>query len=350
MGFSPADLIKWPYWTLALATGAKSFQRNKIIGSQRLNRRGLHTARVRLAHGLAASRRKRLADGVSAAERAAFDRDGFVERRDVLPAQDFAEMKAAILALRAPAREMVQGDTITRRIAIDPAVLAQAPHLRRLLASPSWRGLMHYTGSFASEPLYYIQTIIPRFRDAPPDPQTDLHADTFHPTMKAWYFLHDVDASEGPFTYVPGSHRLTQERLAWEYEMSLAASDSTNRYSARGSLRIPQEQLASLGLPSARAFAVPGNTLVVGDTFGFHARGLSVRPVMRLEIFAYSRRNPFLPWAGFDPLSLPGIAERRIPALWRQLDRLEGIGLRGNSWRPAGIIRPMDPSPLAGAG
>ena len=45
--------------------------------------------------------------------------------------------------------------------------------------------------------------------DGPPDPQTALHADTFHPTVKAWLFLTDVAADAGPFTYVPGSHRLT---------------------------------------------------------------------------------------------------------------------------------------------
>ncbi len=349
MVFAPSDLIRLPLWTLALATGAKNFQRNKIIGSHRLNRRGLHVSRVRMAHALAGLRRARLAAAIASQEREAFDRDGFVERREVLPPDHFAELRAAILDLKAPAREMVQGDTITRRIAIDMHVLAKVPHLRDLLASPAWRGLMHYAGSFASEPLYYIQTIIPRFRDAPPDPQTDLHADTFHPTMKAWYFLNDVPIEEGPFTYVPGSHRLTPERLEWEYAMSLQASDAANRYSARGSLRIAAAELAGLDLPPARAFAVPANTLVAGDTFGFHARGLAARPAARLEIFAYSRRNPFLPWAGLDPLSLPGIAERRIPALWRALDRLERAGLRGNSWRPAGVIRPLDPSPLVAA-
>ena len=37
-----------------------------------------------------------------------------------------------------------------------------------------------------------------------PDPQTDLHTDTFHPTVKAWLFLTDVAADAMPFVYVPG--------------------------------------------------------------------------------------------------------------------------------------------------
>src|ERR1700694_3362140 len=56
----------------------------------------------------------------------------------------------------------------------------------------------------------------------PPDPQTALHADTFHPTVKAWLFLTDVAADAGPFTYVPGSHRLTPERLPLEMRSSPA--------------------------------------------------------------------------------------------------------------------------------
>ncbi len=35
-----ADILKYPFWTLALATGAKSFRDNKVIGSAALNRAG----------------------------------------------------------------------------------------------------------------------------------------------------------------------------------------------------------------------------------------------------------------------------------------------------------------------
>ena len=72
-----------------------------------------------------------------------------------------------------------------------------------------------------------------------------------------------------------------------------------------------------------RVFAVPANTLVVADTVGFHARGLSARPSVRVEIWTYGRRNPFLPWTGLDPGSIPGIAERRIPFLWKVRDFLD---------------------------
>lgn len=44
-----AKLILLPWWTMQLATGAKSFIDNPLIGSSRLNALGLHVGRVRLA-------------------------------------------------------------------------------------------------------------------------------------------------------------------------------------------------------------------------------------------------------------------------------------------------------------
>lgn len=325
--------LLWPWWAFQLATGAKSFVDNPILGSRRLNEAGLHVARLRLAHGMAWRRRRRLAKLVDPADRAAFDRDGFVIKEDFLPPDMFARLRDGVAAWRGPAREMVQGDAITRRIALDPPLLDAIPELRALLAEPRWRGLLRYVATYDSEPLTYVQSILSHQGTAGPDPQLQLHADAFQPSMKAWLFLTDVAEDEGPFTYVPGSHRLTPERIAWERMMSLSARGA-ERLTARGSFRIARETLPELGLPEPRAFAVRANTLVVADTFGFHARGASARPGCRVEIWAYARRNPFLPWTGLDPLSLPGIAERRIPAFWRLRDRY--ARWIGQPWRNVG--------------
>src|SRR3546814_7089204 len=63
-------------------------------------------------------------------------------------------------------------------------------------------------------------------------------------------------------------------------------------------MRIEPRELAELSLPPPQRFAVPANTLVVADTCGFHGRCPSSKSARRVEIWAYSRRNPFLPWTG----------------------------------------------------
>lgn len=326
-----------PWWAFELATGAKAFCDNPILGSRRLNARGLHAARVRIADRMAAARRRRLAHLVSPEDAAAYARDGFVLKHDFLPPDQFAALRDQLLSRAAPAREMVQGDTITQRIALDPSLLKAAPAARALLKNPVWRGLLRYVGSFDSEPLIYIQAILANRHDAAPDPQTALHADTFHATMKAWLFLTDVAEEDGPFVYVPGSHRNDDRRLTWERERSLRATE-LDRLSSRGSLRIEADELADLGLPPPKSFAVPANTLVVADTHGFHARGPSTGASTRIEIWAYQRRNPFLPFAGFDLFGIPGLAERRLPFYWRLTDWLEPIF--GRMWKPVGLKRP----------
>jgi hypothetical protein len=329
-------------WLLALATGAKSFADNPLLGSRRLNRRGLHAGRVKLAHAVAASRRRRLARDVPSSWREQFDRDGFVEIRDFLPPERFSSLRDALLGGPLDSYEQQQGDTITRRVPIGPKLLRSIPELRALVSDKRWRSLLSYVGSTKSEPLYYVQTILSGHAEGAADPQLELHADTFHPSLKAWLFLTDVTDDQGPLTYVPGSHRPTRERLAWEQARSVTIRER-DRLSQRGSLRIGVDELTALGLPQPHRFAVPGNTLVVIDTFGFHARGAAARPSIRAEIWAYSRRTPFVPWAGFDLLSFPPIAIRRASWLPPINDSLERLRIKKNHWRRAGPKRPIEP-------
>ncbi|WP_336972618.1 phytanoyl-CoA dioxygenase family protein [Sphingobium aromaticiconvertens] len=329
-----------PWWLIQLLTGAKSFVDNPLIGSRRLNALGLHTTRVALAQRMTERRRARLAATVPPADRMAFDRDGVVVIRDFLSPEQFAALRDQVVVFEGEARETVQGDTITRRIAVDPVAISAIPAIRAFRANARWRSLARYIASFNVEPLLYIQAILTQRRDATPDPQINLHADTFYPAMKAWLFLEDVSEATGPFNYVLGSHRLTPERLAWERQRSLTVRDGDCRLSARGSFRVDAGELATLGLPQPTSFAVPANTLVVADTYGFHARGLSAGRSTRLELWAYGRRNPFRPLVGFDLWSLPGIAERRITLRWRVRDMIASVV--GQPWVRAGRKRPGD--------
>jgi Phytanoyl-CoA dioxygenase (PhyH) len=321
-----------PLWIAQLPTATKSFERNPIIGSRHLNKWGLHGARVALAHRLAAIRRRKLAGLISAEDRRAFDRDGFVVRRNFLRPDQFTALVAELKAYRGPLREIVEGDTVMRKIAVDGPAVAVLPGLGAVLRSAEWRGLIRYAGSRDAEPVMWVQAILRHAHAGPVDPQTQLHADTFHPTVKAWLFLTDVAEEGGPFTYVPGSHRLTEARLRWERCMSLNARRSPVAEDREGSFRIDRGELATLGLPQPIALAVPANTLVVADTFGFHARGPSAGRSLRVEIWAYGRRSPFPSWAALVPWTTTALG-RRSRLAWRLGDALEASGINKNRWR-----------------
>jgi hypothetical protein len=332
-----------PLWAGQLLTAAKSFEKNPLIGSRGLNRHGLHTARVLAAHRLAAVRRRRLAGLVSPADRQDFARDGFVIRRDFLPAVEFAALLEEVGRYRGGLREVAEGDTLLRKIALAPCTLAALPALGRLLRSPEWRGLIRYVGSRDAEPVVWIQSILRHACSGPPDPQTALHADTFHPTVKAWLFLTDVAADGGPFLYVAGSHRLTAQRLEWERRSSVVAAESADAETRQGSFRIARDELQALGLPEPRVFAVPANTLIVADTFGFHARGPSSGQTLRAEIWAYGRRSPFVPWTGLDLWTGAGLARRSLIS-WRLGDFLARAGIKPQRWRARAGVSALDPA------
>ncbi|CAN0508348.1 unnamed protein product, partial [Discosporangium mesarthrocarpum] len=164
--------------------------------------------------------------------------------------------------------------------------------------------------------------------------QKALHADTFHPTMKSWFFLDDVAPDGGPFTYVPGSNRLTKKRLAWEYRRSLQAKSDPDGYSERGSLRVDPDDLRAMDLPDPVALPVRKNTLVVANTCGFHCRGHARAGATRLEVWSFSRTNPFNPFPGIGSKLASKLEHRAAKALWNWQDRKAAARGVLSSWHP----------------
>ncbi len=333
-------LARLPGQALALAGSARAFCDNPLLGSDRLNRLGLHARRVALAQGAAAARRRWLAGGVSAADRATFDRDGIVVKRDFLPPERFARLRAELLGLRAPAREHAQGDVLNRLLALPPAVLGGLPETRAVLASGAWRGLLAYVAASRMPPLVFVQSIFAQHREAPPDPQVVLHSDTFFPMVKAWLYLDDVGEGEGPFQYVAGSHRASPARLAWEQARSLdwRGADAMSR---RGSLRVRPEELAGLGLGPAVQHVVPANTLVVADTYGFHARTQGAAGTVRIALWGQAHSTPFAPVPLPSPRRLLG--GREAVLAWALQDWLAARGLAHRHWVDRGVRGAGDP-------
>ena len=337
--------LRWllaPLWAAQIFTGAKSFCDNRILGDARLNERGLHVWRIKLANRMAEARRAKLGARLSPEERAEFAANGFILKCNFLPDAEFKALVDEISRTEAPVREMKQGDAITRRIALDPEILRKMPATEKAVNGAAFQNLVRYVATFDAEPIVYVQTVFAQVDKSAVDPQTSVHADTFHPTMKAWLFLHDVEEDLGPFVYVPGSHRPTKRRLAWERRMSVNAS-RLDRLSSRGSFRVSAADLKRMHLPPPQKFAVPANPLGGADTSGFHARGASARPSTRVEIWAYARRNPFFPFVGLDPWALSPLKGRQAPIFWALLDRLEKFGLGKSPWRSAGTVTAATP-------
>ncbi|MCL5777648.1 phytanoyl-CoA dioxygenase family protein [Limibaculum sp. FT325] len=305
-------ILRYPLWALEVLGPTKSFARNPILGSPRLNRMGLHVWRLSTAHRMAAMRRARLGSRIDPDQRRAFDRDGFFVIHDFLPADAWRRLSEETSALRLPAREIREGQTVTRQLLLTPRTLARLPQTRAVVGGRGINDLVRYAGATASAPVWFYQTVIADPARSEADPQTELHSDTFFPTSKAWLFLHDVGEEDGPFAYVPGSHRLTPRRRAWEHRASIDAADDPRSNHRGGSLRLGAEDLEEMGLPAPVRMCVPANTLIVADTHGFHGRSPSPRPTVRVELHGHLRTNPFLPTALLDAKSWPFIRDRQL--------------------------------------
>jgi hypothetical protein len=332
--------------SLALVTQSKSFESNSILGNSKLNQLGLHRFRVQFAAQMAAQRRSKLAKFIPPADVESFQKNGFIFRENFLATEEFAQLKQELLMTPLETRETLQGDTVTRRMALDGKTLKHMPVTQHFLYSDEWRNLLNYVASFKVQPISYLQVIFSHVRKAKADPQTNLHSDTFHSSAKAWLFLENVTADEGPFVYVPGSHHLNPERLNWEQQKSESITAKTDAMTRRGSFRVSEEEVLELGYAKPQAFAVKANTLVIADTYGFHARAKSLKPSVRIELWAYARRNPFVPWLGGDPLSFPFLKSNLVPWYWASLDFLEKRYQRNNPWKKVGKKRAADPAVL----
>ncbi|MEM7544548.1 MAG: phytanoyl-CoA dioxygenase family protein [Pseudomonadota bacterium] len=321
------DLLLAPVHVASVATGDASFRNNPVLASPALNRRGLHVGRVRLAARISDRRRRSLTHLVSSEHREMFAEQGFVKVENALPPEAFAALSTEVLTTRFAAREMKQGNTVTRFITLTPEQLRPLPALAGFVRGQLFQGLMRYVASKNADPLFTLHAVLTDPEKGRPDPQTKFHSDTFHSTAKGWLFLKDVALEDGPFSYIPGSHIVTPERLEWEHEQSLTAGQHRNGHHAHGAFRASQDDIRQMGYGEVARFVVKANTFVVADTHGFHARALSTRPSTRIAIYGSLRRNPFNPLPGMDVFDLPGIRGRRAQLqdiAWAAAARLSG--------------------------
>lgn len=314
------NLALLPWWLAQIPTQAKSFRHNPVLGSPLANRLGLHVSRYTVAHALTAMRRGNLALLATSEYRREFLRNGYLVIRNALPAGQFEGLLEEVEGWRGTARECHQGDTITRRLFLERCVREALPRVDAAIRDRRLQGLMRWSAGRHRSPLFHLERVVRRPGSEPPDPQRHLHSDTFHPTVKCWLYLDDVDERNGTFRYVPGSHRYTRARLRWEYACSLQGANLEDSYARKGSLRISEEDLPRLGLSAPVSFSVPRNTLLLADTHGFHARGDSGPGISRRALFGYARSNPFDPWPG---IGVPWMSRWESWLMTQHLKRLD---------------------------
>jgi len=302
-----SNLSKTPLWLFELVTTAKSFKGNPIIGSPVLNRLGLHVVRLVISHSFMRARMWMLAMPIPREDRQFYFREGYLVKENFLSDEEFSTLEKEARKFNGDIREARQGDAITLRAALSPEVLNTIPAIESLINNKQLGQLAHFTAGHLREPFYYLEKVKNGYNEGPLDPQKNLHSDTFHPTMKCWFFIDDVKEEAGPFMYIPGSQRLTWKIIKWQYRMSINAKDAKNTLHAKGSSRYEESDLVEMGLPPIRAFAVKKNTLVFANTFGIHRRGDSAQKSTRLALWGDSRTNPFNP--------LPGLGGKAINKL-----------------------------------
>ena len=294
-----------------LLTRTKSF-RDPWVGSPFLNNHWqLHRRRVQLAEGLCRWRRL-----LRPVEVSALQRDGVIAIQNWLPADRFEALRdeveqAVIDAERQhpiPPGERVgfqpnqpfpggfdrfDGGTLNRFLHIDAFAL---PHAADFASDPRLsRCSRQVIGLPQQARKLDIYLTVHGEESRTPDLQKELHRDTFFRALKFWYFLWPVLPEDGPFEYVPGSHRLGARRLRWEQRTADAAIRHQRQPDVSGSFRIHEDALADLDLPAPQAFTCPANTLVLADVFGFHRRGSALPGRRRLALYGWNRPYPFLP-------------------------------------------------------
>lgn len=294
-------LLKLPYWFISVFTWDKSFRNNPIIGNYFLNQCGLHLLRVTVSHLLFNFRLCLLSPLLGKPERQAFKTNGYIVKYNFLPEQEFTALKQELCAYNGEIRETIEGDTFTQRLFLNKATLAKLPKTQGFVRHNTLTRLMRYCSSKNRLPLFYVEKL--KFNNpdsAQTDPQKDLHIDTFHPCVKAWFFFDDVDDTNGPHIYIPGSQRLSWRRLRWEYRQSLIASrpsvDSKTRRYWDGSFRVNADDLAFMQSLPAQIFRVPANTLLIANTHGIHRRGDAQGQSTRMTVWMQARDNPFNPF------------------------------------------------------
>lgn len=137
------------------------------------------------------------------------------------------------------------------------------------------------------------------------DIENILHADVHYPTVKAFFYLSPVSRHNGAYVYAKGSHKISWERLKFEYNHSVRVTklrrgdkDIDPKYlDKRGdALRniITPEEKKAMGIQE-EYYTGDANTILISNNRGFHRRG-EFDANQKRELILINYRNSDAGW------------------------------------------------------
>ncbi len=100
-------------------------------------------------------------------------------------------------------------------------------------------------------------------------PSFELEHNAHTPGATALLFLEEITPQDGALFYIPGSHRMTETRISWEYGRELDYTTLEDEEDLPGT---SLHDIQDLNLPALLPLKVEANTLLIWDTTGFHGR------------------------------------------------------------------------------
>jgi hypothetical protein len=130
--------------------------------------------------------------------------------------------------------------------------------------------LLKYIGELYYQKKLTLQTVISQYNEVSKVPCRGYHIDSHVDQFKTFIYLCDVDKTNGPHTYLKGSHKNTEKVMKKLHE-SLAAQIS-GEYKTKDSTGLSDKDAKKLGFKEELITGKKGTVLLV-DTRGIHQGG-----------------------------------------------------------------------------
>jgi len=250
----------------------------RFEGGLILNLLGYHFLRI-LRYRLAFTLRRKIVPNDEATRRAAdeVEREGIVVIPNFFPDETFRKIKEEadrlvrdVVNERAPCivRSVVVADGRPSSSALFEEHFAKNPFINGV-ASAALRKKVIFTPTIQSEKSWCAAEDLGAEST---DKADNRHFDVSYPTIKAFLYLNDVDASNAAFMYARRSKRMTLARAWMEYVMCVKFWFWDKEARENVTPEVPQEFLDAQGL-KLESVGGKANTLLIVDTMGFHRRG-----------------------------------------------------------------------------